>query len=140
MAFHDSEIVYADDEHAGVRHGHTTLVVGDAVRPDNEYAERSGKRAGLATPLRWQNAGGMACFGPGFGRRPNRFGTAAARSGRDAETLCRCASRTRAVGALGRVSLGSRRWIVDPVRRADRLPDVRSKLQELCPLDRIQVR
>src|SRR5438552_16863739 len=100
MAFHDSEIVYADDEHAGVRHGHTTLVVGDAVRPDNEYAERSGKRAGLATPLRRQNAGGMACFGPGFGRRPNRSRTAAAAgTGRDAETLCRCANRIRAVGA-----------------------------------------
>src|SRR5438093_13665262 len=102
MAFHDSEIVYADDEQAGVRHVHTALVVGDAVRPRREYAERSGERAGLAPPLRRQNAAGMACFGPASGRRPNRSGTAAAaRTGRVAETVCRCASRTHAGGAGG---------------------------------------
>jgi hypothetical protein len=43
-------------------------------------------------------------------------------------------------GAAGRFALGNRRWRLERVRRADRLPDVGSQLQELRAVDRIQLR
>jgi hypothetical protein len=61
---------------------------------------------------------------------------AAARPSRDAEAVRRRGLRSRRTA--GRLALGNRRWRLECLRRADRLPDVGSQLQELRAVDRVQ--
>lgn len=108
------------------------------IAKGDQHPQRPGPGPGLGTPLRRQDADRVACLGPGRGRRPERPGSAAdAWPGGDTEAMCRDASGT---DAGGRLSLGSRRRPADGMRRTDRISDLRSKLQELRPVDRVQVR